>query len=216
MEDNKQMTPEMSLEIISNMMNQSRKDIHQALGVHLMGWGLLVTVTSFLVGYLLNITHNGIWNSLWLVMVVIGVFISNLYKKKRIAPIPRSFMGEMIGKVWLCFGIFCSLYGFGIDAMDTFINYAIQIFHIQNTGIVIPGTPVILLLFGLVCSITGFILKDYVIVVCGVIAGFGGFVGSFIFQAASSLYAVSAVSFISLFIPGLRIYIKNKSVCYNR
>lgn len=213
MEGKKELTPEKSLEIISSMMNQSRKDIHHALGVHMMGWGLLVAVTSFLVAYLWIKTQNHNWNALWVVMMLIGVALGYLYKKKQGGQIPRSFVSETIGKVWVTFGIFCCLFGCGADAMNLFINYAVHTLHIHNADMMVPGTPIILLLFGLVCSITGFILRDYVIVVCGIIAGFGGFIGSLIFQDAGRLYAVSLVSFISLFIPGLRIYIKNKSVC---
>lgn len=216
MKENQELTPAKSLEIIGSMMAQSRKDIHQALGVHLMGWGLLVAVTGLAVGYLWHATQSAYANLLWIAMMVVGIIVSWCFKQKKAGLIPRSYVSETIGKVWLCFGIFCCLLGCGAGVMSEFIYYAIATLGIENTYTMVPVTPVILLLFGLVCSSTGFILRDYLIVVCGVIAGFGGFVGSLVFQHASMFYAVSAVAFVSLFIPGLRIYIKTKRLCYHR
>lgn len=52
MEKNNVMTPEKSLEIISEMMNQGRKDTQLVFGKFMISWGILIILVAMIVGYL--------------------------------------------------------------------------------------------------------------------------------------------------------------------
>lgn len=56
------------------------------------------------------------------------------------------------------------------------------------------------------------ILKSTVIDICGIIAGVGGFFMALQFPGqAEQLYVMAVVAVVALIIPGLVVYIKNKS-----
>lgn len=215
MEKDEGMTPQASLEIIERMMNESRKDILGSIGVGLMVQGLLVSVTAFVVGLGCWLTGNANFNWLWLLTCVICFGISRYWKKERGALIPRSELSAIVGRVWIAFGIFCCLLGFGVGIWTDVIGGTTLAETFNAAAFALSITPIITLLFGLACCTTGLILKDYLIAVCGVVAGFGGFVGTYVFVDSRS-FVVAGVAFVSLFIPGLRIYIKNRGVCCKR
>lgn len=214
-EKDEEMTPQASLEIIGRMMNESRKDIVKALGRGLMVQGMLVSVTALIIGIGWQITGSSYCNYLWLLTCALCFGISRSWRKKRGALIPRSFLSEIIGRVWITFGVFCCILGFGAGIWTELIGDTVSGGTFDPSFFLQSLTPVILLFFGLACCTTGLILKDYLVAVCGIVAGFGGFVGAYVFADTTS-FVVAGVAFVSLVIPGLRIYFKNRSVCCHR
>ena len=61
-----------SLEIITSMINNSRKRLHLGDGNILLLWGYLTVAVAALVTTLLIITHNQVFNWFWFLIMIIG------------------------------------------------------------------------------------------------------------------------------------------------
>ena len=71
-------------------------------------------------------------------------------------------------------------------------------------------TSVISLCFGMGTTITGFIIRNRIIQICGFIAGLGGFFGALNFQGHEQLYVMAVVAVIGLVVPGVLIQLQNQ------
>lgn len=216
METTKEMTPQQSLDIIGKMMNQSRKDTQLVLGKHMILWGSLTTFTGALTGYLWNAVPGHNWGWLWLVMSVVGCAAAFTLKKKTQMHIPSSYITKTIGMVWWTIGIFCGIFGFGAG----FLTELCQQLNAQEVGlghpaIYLPIEGMVMLFFGIAATTTGFILKDYLISICGILSGLGGFIGCLLLHQPSTMPVLAGVAFISMVIPGIRIILINKRLCSN-
>ena len=72
MEQNKEMTAQESLRLITESFNKSRKDILSNSAKYFILWGTLLTVTSLVIYLLWHLTGKPQWNFLWFAMPVIG------------------------------------------------------------------------------------------------------------------------------------------------
>ena len=59
-------------------------------------------------------------------------------------------------------------------------------------------------------TITGLVINNRVIQVCGLIAGIGGFFGALHFPGHAQLYVMAGVATVGLILPGLTILMQNK------
>ena len=71
-------------------------------------------------------------------------------------------------------------------------------------------TSIISLCFGMGTTITGLVIRNRVIQVCGLVAGIGGFFGALHFPSHAQLYVMAVVAIIGLIVPGLAILIQNQ------
>ena len=149
------------------------------------------------------------WNVLWFVMWVIG-YIGNRVIDKKKETVPTTFVGKTIGHVWATFGIFCGgiglvlcLIGCGILPLKCVVPVSEQLVYMNLTSI-------ICLCFGIASTITGLVLENRTIQICGLIAGFGGFFFALHFPM-QQMYVMAAVALIGLIIPGLIIHFQSKN-----
>ena len=169
MEQNKEMTAQESLKLISETMNSNRKDIVRTGGKYYILWGILLTVFSLLVYFLWKATGKAVWNNLWFAMPVIGFAIARWMGSKGDVVRAENVISRINGGIWATFGIFaCSVALFTV--CYSFIGTT-------DLGGVILGaslTASIVLLFGMAETISGIALKNRVIQVAGWITGIGG------------------------------------------
>ena len=71
-------------------------------------------------------------------------------------------------------------------------------------------TSVISLCFGMGTTITGLVIRNRIIQVCGLIAGIGGFFGALHFSGHTQLYVMAIVALIGLVVPGITILLQNQ------
>ena len=71
-------------------------------------------------------------------------------------------------------------------------------------------TSVISLCFGMGTTITGLVIQNRVIQVCGLIAGIGGFFGALHFPGHAQLFVMAVVALIGLIVPGVTILLQNQ------
>ena len=207
MEENMNMTAERSLEIIRESIERSQRAITKNSSWSLIWWGACVAAFSLLIAYLWE-NHGGpIWNMLWAVMWILG-YIGEWFIGKHRKPVPTTFVSKTIGQVWSTFGIFIGLFGLILGLIGS---------GVLPMKIVIPDghyylniTSIISLCFGIASTITGFIIKNSIVQICGLIAGLGGFFCALQYPGFEQLYVMAAVALIGLIIPGIIIYCQNK------
>ena len=206
MEEKTNMTAERSLEIIRESIERSQRTIAKNAGLPLMWWGALVIVFALVIHYLWWNCGGPAWNFLWFVMWIIG-YLGNRIIDKKNETVPTTFVGKTIGHAWNTFGIFCG----GIALILCIIGFCITPGKCEVPGslVYLNLTSIISLCFGIASTITGLVLENRTIQICGLIAGFGGFFAAIYFPM-QQMYVMAAVSLIGLFIPGLLIHLQNK------
>jgi len=200
------MTAERSLEIIRESIERSQHRITRNSALPLIWWGLCVVFLSVLIAYLWK-NHGGpVWNLLWAAIWIIG-YVGNWIIDKRRETVPTTFVGKTIGYVWATFGIFCG----GMGMLLGLIGSGILPLSLIMPNIYVFGsiTSIISLCFGMGTTITGLVIRNRVIQVCGIIAGLGGFFGALHFPHHEQLYVMAAVAVVGLIVPGLIIHLQN-------
>ena len=156
MEQNKEMTASQSLALITETLNNSRKAILRNNSKGFILWGILLTVFSLAIYLLWHYTGSPAWNFLWFAFSAIGYPLANvIYKKDKNAP--TNEIGRAIGYIWALFGVF-----------------SLTISMIAIFWVPMNLFMVIILLLGLAESISGILLKNWPIIICGFIVGVGG------------------------------------------
>ncbi len=169
MEQNKELTASESLALISETLNNSRKDILRSNSKYYILWGALLTLFSLIVYVLWKTTGRAIWNNLWFVMPIIGYPLVAWMKKKEDVVRSENTISRISGGIWLVFCIFaCSVAIFHL------------LFSLVNTnpiGAIAVGTSLsaqIILLFGMAETVSGVTLKNRIIRIAGYLTGIGG------------------------------------------
>jgi len=170
MELNKEMTAQESLRIITETMNNNRRDILRNSAKYFLLWGALLIAMSLTIYLLWHSTGNPVWNLLWFAMPVIGYLLAGILHK-RDAAIPDNLVGKPTGQVWALFG-----------ALSVVIS-AIAIFLVP-----MPITLLIVVLMGCAESVSGILLKNWPIIIAGFILAVGGAVASVLLQGAEQLF----------------------------
>ena len=207
MEENSNLTAERSLEIIRESIERSQRTITCNSALPMIWWGVCVVIFSFIIAYLWK-NHGGpAWNALWAVMWLVG-YVGNWMIDKKNETVPTTFVGKSISYVWTTFGIFCG----GIGFMFCFIGNGILPLELIMPKVYAFGciTSVISLCFGMGTTITGLIIRNRIIQVCGLIAGLGGFFCALHFPGHEQLYVMAAVAVIGLVVPGVLIQLQNQ------
>ncbi len=207
MEENCNLTAERSLEIIRESIERSQRTITRNSALPMIWWGVCVVIFSFIIAFLWK-NHGGpVWNALWAVMWMVG-YVGNWMIDKKNETVPTTFVGKSISYVWTTFGIFCG----GIGFMFCFIGNGILPLELIMPKVYAFGciTSVISLCFGMGTTITGLIIRNRIIQVCGLIAGLGGFFCALHFPGHEQLYVMAAVAVIGLVVPGVLIQLQNQ------
>ena len=192
------MTAQQSLNLISETMNNSRKEIVRNSGKYFVLWGVLLTVFSLLVYFLWKTTGKVAWNNLWFALPFIGYPLSIWAKNKEKDSRAENFISRINGGIWGTFGVFaCSVALFSV-------LYS-QFFDSPLTTIVLGVTlsPQIVLLFGMAETISGITLKNWTIKIAGWITGIGGLAIFYIAQVGAEQMLIFTFAGIVLTATGL-------------
>ena len=151
MESSEKLTAERSLEIISEAIEQGKRDVMRNAGAPMIMWGVLTCVTGCLVCTLWMLTTNPVWNVLWFAMCAVGwLAYAVMRRKERAGGKPDSYIWRLIRWVWLVFGMLAvAVAFFGMLSYDASV-YASRL----------PITAVIMLLLMSASAVTAYVLKD--------------------------------------------------------
>ena len=189
--ENKEMTAQESLGIITEMMNNNRRSILQNSGKHFILWGVLLTIMSLVIYELMHITQDPIWNLLWFAMPLIGFPIGHFIGKND-AKVPQNIISKQLHGIWLAYCCFAVV----ISSVFMFIAP-------QNL------TLVIILVFGLAECISGITLKNWAIIVSGFIIGVGGAIAAIMLRSEAQLLLFTLCGLV-LFVSGFIVKSQSK------
>lgn len=156
MEDRK-LTEKESLELISQMLRQTKENMEKYVAYPFLIWGYLTVIVSVMVWYIWAETGNPQWNGLWLALPLIGWPLN-----KRIGNKARkgatTYMDRVIESIWIVIGIVVLMIGIASCLLENvlFIIALLLSIGATLTGYVIKFKPMgwagaasILLSFGL-------------------------------------------------------------------
>ncbi len=205
MEQNKEMTASQSLQLITETLNNSRKDILRSNAKYYMIWGALLTLFSLAIYLLWKTTGHAYWNLLWFVMPLVGFPMDKWVGSREKVVRSENVISRITRGIWLTFCIFsCSVALFNI--LYSFANTS-------PIGAIAVGTSLsgqIILLFGMAETITGVALKNWIIKIAGVVTGIGGlalYYGIGLYEEQMLLFTFAGVV---LFITGILVKRQNR------
>jgi hypothetical protein len=169
MEQNKEMTAQESLRLITETFNKSRKGILRNSAKYFVLWGVLLTVTSLCIYLLWHFTGKPQWNFLWFAMPAIGYPVASLLGKYNVA-VPQNEVSKMLSGVWSVFGAF-----------------AVTLSAVAVSLVPMNVTLIIVIIMGLAECMSGVLLKNWPIIICGFLLGVGGAVFAMLVKSEAQL-----------------------------
>ena len=197
------MTAQESLALISETMNNSRKDILRRSGKYFLLWGSLLTFFSLLVFILWKTTDHAQWNFLWFLMPVVGYLAAHLLSKSDDADLPDNMLSRLFSGIWSAYGVFAV-------AVSVFTIVYVQL-QSNPVGMIAAGagmTAQLVLLFGLAETICGVALKSWPVIVGGILIGVGGLAVYYILDLGAAQMLIFTVAGVLLALTG--VLIKNQ------
>ncbi len=169
MEQNKEMTAQESLSLITETLNSSRREITRRSGKYYILWGVLLTVFSLLVYLLWKLTDKPAWNCLWFAMPVVGFLLARLMSRKDTETHVQNDVSRITHGIWTSFGIFsCAVAAFTLIFSELGTN-------LINTLVSVAGLSAeLVLIFGLAECACGVALKNWTMKIAGFVTGIGG------------------------------------------
>lgn len=155
-EQNKEMTAQESLGLISEMLNSSRRGILRNSARYFILWGIVLVVISLVIYELWHVTGSPKWNLLWFAMPVIGFPLSRLLDKKK-TEVPQNVVSKQLHYVWIAYCVF-----------------AVAISAVALFTVPMNITLLIVAILGFAESISGILLKNWPIIIGGFVLGVGG------------------------------------------
>ena len=182
-----EMTPEKSLQIISDAIAKSRRDFEKNAGIPMIIWGAVVTVFSFAIWFLTKNTENALWNFLWFGVPVAGCILSAIILKGKYPKGNGNVISRSLGQIWIVYGIFATVLSaaFSIMTAPQYIGYITAV------------------LLGFAAAMTGILLKNRFITVGGFITGIGCTIALFLVQQYDSTLFFAGAAALNLLIPGI-------------
>ena len=199
-----ELNPEKSLQIISEAVRRSRREFEKNAGTPLIIWGMSILLLSLVVWFVWKSTGNPAWNFLWFSTIIIWIVFSIIDKKKEKKVKTKNFLGEIIGYVWISYGIFA----IGLSAVFCVIfntNSNLDIYFSSVSLVLIIG-----ILLGFSAMITGLLVKNKWIVIAGVINGLGSPIAVNFLSGDADTLLISIASLITLLIPGIILNLQSR------
>ena len=170
-EQNREMTAEESLSLITETLNSSRREITRRSSKYYILWGILLTLFSLIVYALWKLTDQEAWVCLWFAMPVVGFLLERLIGRRDTAVHVQNDVSRITQGIWTSFGIFaCAVAAFTLIFSELGTN-------IIRTLVSVAGLSAeLVLIFGLAECACGVALKNWTIKVAGFVTGIGGLV----------------------------------------
>ena len=154
--ENKSLNEKESLELITRMIQNSKKNLELGSGNIFLLWGYLSLVTAVVVLLLVWQTGYMKWNWLWFAIPLVGYPLQVYLKKKAERPV-RTYTDKVIESVW-------GVLGGAMSAVA--IVYCI---YADTARLILP---VMVLFSGIGVSITGYVINDGWMRFCGMVSFF--------------------------------------------
>lgn len=169
MELNKELTAQESLRVITETLNSNRRALLRNGAKFFILWGAILTVFSLVIYALWHCTGKPVWNMLWFAMPIVGYPLAAILRKHDTV-VPKNILGTLIGQTWALYGVFA------------IVISAIAVFFVP-----MHITLVIVVLMGFAEAVSGLLLKNWPIIVAGILLGIGGAVAAMLLKTEAQL-----------------------------
>ena len=145
--EEKKLNSQESLELITSMINKTKRRLHIGEGNLLLLWGYTSAIVGLIVGLLLLLTHNLVWNWLWFLIWIVGgtgMMVVQRKDKYRIEKEPSTYVDRLTSNLWsivgwmFILGTFMSL-GFLYFGKDSWVIMLIIALVICGFGVTMQG-----------------------------------------------------------------------------
>lgn len=208
MENNEKISAEQSLKIISETIEQSRKDMTRSSVKPLLMWGILICLTATVIGILWNFTGSYYWNFMWFVMIFGGLIANRkITKNENIARTPKSFVNDVVKNIWKAFAviIFIAMLAGPISALDG-----------NTQAHELPITATIIICISLAAFMTGLVLKSNTITICICGGAYSSIRAALEREGPAEMVAVFMAGLIMMVLPALIILYRMKHDSSNK
>lgn len=157
--EEKKISEQESLELITRMINQTKKDLSVGNGDSFLMWGYLSTAISLAVIVMLLATNDPRYAWLYMVIPIAGFTVSGIktYKAKRKSHVASTYASNTINNVWAIISAVFAVY-----AISSLLHFG----EVRSwKGMFLLG----MLLPGIGTYTTGVILKEKSIQMCGLL-----------------------------------------------
>lgn len=169
MELNNELTAQDSLRVITETLNNNRRAILRNGAKFFILWGAILTVFSLVVFALWHNTGKPVWNMLWFAMPLVGYPLAAILGKHDTV-VPKNILGTLIGQTWALYGVFA------------IVISAIAVFFVP-----MHISLIIVVLMGFAEAVSGLLLKNWPIIVAGILLGIGGAVAAMLLKTETQL-----------------------------
>lgn len=174
-EQNREMTAEESLSLITETLNSSRKEITRRSARYYLLWGTLLTVFSLIIYFLWKYADSAAWNCLWFAMPVIGWIVERALRHRGEQNNVQNDVSRITGGIWVAFGIFACMVAAFTLAYSYVSDGALELGRTIRAMVSVASlTAEIVLLFGLAECACGVALKNWAMKIAGFVTGIGG------------------------------------------
>ncbi|HJF71152.1 MAG TPA: hypothetical protein K8V05_10395 [Butyricimonas virosa] len=146
--EEKKFTEKESLELISQMIQATRKNLVKGQGNYFIIYGYTAAILSIIIYTLLCMTHTPWWWTGWFLMFLPVIILS--FKEKRNTPTVITYTDSMVNKVWQVMGASFSLTILVILALSFIVGKCDFMFML----------PLCLLYTSIGTAITGLVIRE--------------------------------------------------------
>lgn len=180
--EEKMLNEKESLELISQMILNTRKKMEEGNGMPFLIWGYATFIVSLVVYYFLSTAGDYHYNLIWFAIPVLGcggMYFSKRKEKKH----SKTYIDRIIVNIWTVIGIA----GLLVSCAAFFVS--------------IPVLPIEMLLMGIGTALTGLVIRFKPVI----ISGFVGMISCalpFIIKGYGQIIVFGIVFLIMMVIPG--------------
>ena len=183
--EEKNLNEKASLELISQMITNSRRKLEDGNGIPFLIWGYATFFVSLMVYFFINATGDYHYHFLWFLIPVIGSIGMTVSKRNKTkhAGHALNFIERVIGNIWMVIGIASFIASVGAFL----VRY--------------PVLPLMLLLMGIGTALTGLTIKFKPVIISGFI-GMASCVLPFIIDGNGQILVFGVIYLMMMVVPG--------------
>ena len=178
------LTERESLELISQMIRNTREKVEKNAGAPFLIWGYTTVIISLVVWYLFSTTHNPAWHWLWFGIPVIGLplFLLQVRAQEK-QPKVKTYVDRIITYIWAVMGT------------TSFVVAVFAMFYRT------PVLFIMLLMMGMATTLTGLVIRFTPIIISGILGVGCSFICFFI-TGTDQILLFALVFLLMMVIPG--------------
>lgn len=200
--DNQKMTPQESIDIITNIMNTTKQRIEKKSGTPFLIWGYATLFVSIIVYYVTSLTGNPWYNFLWYLIPCIGMPLTLRHHKKQTKEITTPIQ-KSISYLWMFLGFLGLLLTIYPSILINTTDYNFQALPYRILFIM-------LLLMTVGTGFTAILIRSKTIFYGAIIGTIGTFALPYLSLYFNSILIFGIIFFLFMVIPGHILNFKTK------